>query len=130
MAGGAVQRTPYAAVITLLIWADEHLPWVRGKGLMMGVRLLELEAWDALDVIHVLLEEDSIVRSQEEHESKEHVRRIIYGMYGTDNSETRAVRARTNATADGAPMPSAVTKPYIPPSDPSQLAAVLGPPMG
>jgi hypothetical protein len=99
---------------------------------MMGVRLLELEVCDALDVIHVLLEEDSIVRSQEEHESKEHVRRIVYGMYGTDNSETRAVRARirTGATADGAPMPSAVTKPYIPPTDPTQLAAVLGPPMG
>lgn len=97
---------------------------------MMGMRLLDMEACDTLDIFHVLLEEDSIVRSHEEHESKEHVRRIIYGMYEMSNSETRSVRARAIATADGSSMPSAVTKPYIPPSDPAQLAAVLGPPTG
>ena len=101
---------------------------------MMGMRLLDMEACDALDVFHVLLEEDSINGSQEYEASKRHVRHVIYGtMYQMStryDQSAPGAQVTTGATADGSPMPSMTSKPYIPPTDPSQLPSVLGPPMG
>ena len=102
---------------------------------MMGMRLLEMEICDTLDVLHVLLEEDSVIRTPEEADSVRFVRSVIYGdMYQMENMETRITAQRRgergSIRADGAPAASMSSKPYIPPTDPSQLQTVLGPPMG
>jgi hypothetical protein len=111
----------------------ERLPWVRGRGLMLGVRLLELDACDALDLIHVFLEEDSTHVSEAHLNSKIRVRDIIYGdLYGQPTRHRSGSEdARTEAPgAPAAPAaPAAETKPYIPPTDPEKLATIVGAPM-
>lgn len=104
---------------------------------MMGMRLLEMEATDALDVIHVLLEEDSTHVSEEARQSQHHVRRTIYGnlynqrtRYGTGTGAQQAAMTTADGEQPAEAADAAVIKPYMPPTDPEQLAAVLAPPMG
>jgi hypothetical protein len=84
--GGAVWRTPYTAARELANWAVDLWPYVNGKTIMSGVRLLEMTASDMLDVIHFLLEEDlTSAANQEQSDAKDQVRQQIYSsMYKTE----------------------------------------------
>jgi hypothetical protein len=108
----------------------ERLPWVRGRGLMLGVRLLELDACDALDLIHVFLEEDSTHVSEAHLNSKIRVRDIIYGdLYGQPTRRRSGSEDARTGESEAPAAPAAETKPYIPPTDPEKLATIVGAPM-
>ena len=115
----------------MLLWTNDNLPWVRGKCLMQGLRLPEMDACDALDVIHVLLEEDNSMLPDQQKE-KERVRDAIYReIYGQPRKFSPAAVGASSAprtgptSADGQPV-----KPYIPPTDDAQLTGIVGSPLG
>jgi hypothetical protein len=110
---------------------------------MTGLRLDDMDACDALDVIHVLMEEDSIVQSREIHASKQEVRAIIYGQMYEDPSwlsrktggdyQSNTAWAPLDPALDSVadqPMRSKAPKPYFPPTDPERLPTILDAPLG
>ena len=102
-------------------------PYVNGKCLLSGVNLKEMEAIDMLDVLHYLFESDSIILSQEEFDSKQKVREIIYPMiynekyaynkqnttpnYDFDNMEISEDDTDFSVTTSNS------VKPYMPPTN-------------
>lgn len=44
MVAGAVHRTPYRAVIGVLVWVAAEWSWVDGEAALMGINLLDLPA--------------------------------------------------------------------------------------
>ena len=97
---------------------------------MLGMRLLDMEAGDALDVLHVLLEEDSIDGDDRSASSKQRVRRIIAeDLYGR-RPESARERGRSSADQRRAGGAAPAPKPYIPPTPVESLPGILGDPAG
>jgi hypothetical protein len=102
-------------------------PYINGKCLLSGVDLKEMEAIDMLDVLHYLFESDSIVRSQEEFDSKQKVREIIYPMIYNEKYAYNKQSSTPNYDFDSmdfsdedtnfSPTKSNSVKPYMPPTD-------------
>lgn len=85
MAGGTIFRPPYTAVRNLAHWAVDLWPYVNGKAIMSGVRLLELDSADMMDVIHYILEADLAENMNEYSEVKDTYRTRIYeDFYGEE----------------------------------------------
>lgn len=83
MASGGVLRTPGRAARGLIHWASELWPYVNGKALMSGIRLMEMEASDMLDCLHFLFEEDFTSVSEDHARSRSAIRDTLYNeMYG------------------------------------------------
>lgn len=92
-----------------------------------------------LDVIHALFEEDTLPRWDQDAEVKTKVRRSIYqSMYGEEykygytSDQGRYSEWDSDTGSSGvyqSPNDGSI-KPYIPPSDESELYDILGPPMG
>jgi hypothetical protein len=87
-----------------------------------------MEASDMLDVLHYLFEQDTIVNSQEEYESKNSVRRVIYqSVYNRDFAYLRDVDTNKSNVSDDfepfdefdnyTPTTSNSVKPYTPPTN-------------
>ena len=75
---GDVCKPPHAGVIGLTEWALELWHYINGRCLINGLDLKELEVSDMLDVIHYLFEEDAVISSEAEFETKNNARDIIY----------------------------------------------------
>lgn len=83
MARGAVLSAPYTAARALIEWAIELWPYVNGKCLFHHIRLEEMEAFEMVDVIHFLFEEDLNATSGEQAEAQSKARELIYNdLYG------------------------------------------------
>lgn len=109
---------------------------------MAGLRIFDMDAADSFDVIHVLMEEDSVVQSREIHASKMEVRSIIYGsLYGDKTWASRRMGGDRDDDMELLPLDPVIDKvdgdhyratspkPYIPATDPSRLTAILDAPM-
>lgn len=94
---------------------------------MSGVRLLELQASDMLDVIHYIFEDDALATTAEHGDAKDRFRIAIYeGLYGQsyDYGSTVATYLpdAPEASHDYGDVPPAFnarggkTKAYIPPT--------------
>jgi len=125
---GAVLNAPHAGVIGLTEWALELWHYINGLCLLQGLNLKEMEASDMLDVLHYLFEQDTIVNSQEEYESKNSVRRVIYqSVYNRDFAYLRDVDTNKSNVSDDyepfdefdnyTPTTSNSVKPYTPPTN-------------
>lgn len=58
---------------------------MNGKAIMSGVRLLDLDSADLLDVLHYMLEDDMNVTSEEHSKTRDHVRTRLYAeLYETE----------------------------------------------
>jgi len=131
LVGGAVFDPPYRGARELLQWAIELWPYINGKALMSGIRLLEMEASEMLDVIHYLFEEDLVSTHPELVEAKTEMRDVIYRdlyeesyNYGIKTSKNKYNSLDRDPPSDGfygdlKPFdPTAgPTKPYTPPTD-------------
>lgn len=129
MAYPGVLRSPKSAARGILTWADDLWPYVNGKALANGMRLLEMEASEMTDVLHYLLEEDMRYSSAEEAEAVSAYRTQLYLMYGktyryTVSSGNRSGKSYLPKDAgvdygfgDDAIFNSGETKPYIPPTN-------------
>jgi len=94
---------------------------------MSGVNLKEMEVVDMLDVLHYLFESDSIFQSQEEFDSKQKVREVLYPLIynekyayqktSTSNYDFDNVDFSEDENINFSPTASNTTKPYIPPTD-------------
>ena len=97
---------------------------------MSGVNLKEMEAIDMLDVLHYLFESDSVFQSQEEFDSKQKVREVLYPLvynekyvYANQNStpnydfDNVDFSEEEQANINFSPTKSNTTKPYMPPTD-------------
>jgi len=84
MARRGVFKPPYSGARGLVEWAIDLWPYINGKALVQGIKLKEMELSDMLDVIHYFFEEDLLVSSSEESESKTQIRSVMYrDLYGT-----------------------------------------------
>ena len=137
MVGGRVHEPPYEGVLGLLDWAKELWPYVNGKALMSGVRLLELDSVDMLDIVHYFFEEDNTYSTPEGVESRSKLRTLLYGKlynkeykfpytssetgynYSTDIGEPElAPPGNSSDTEDAPPKPDkGPTKPFVPTTD-------------
>lgn len=98
-----------------------------------------MEASEMLDVIHVLFEDDTLPRWEQDVEVKSRVRESLYRtMYGTEYKygyESDQGRSSSwelgdaSASAYDAPLDGSI-KPYFPPSSQEEMFNVLGAPMG
>lgn len=97
---------------------------------MSGVNLREMEAIDMLDVLHYLFESDSTVQSQEEFDSKQKVREVLYPLIYNEKYAYHSQNSKPNYDFDNvdfseeeqaninfSPTKSNTTKPYMPPTD-------------
>jgi hypothetical protein len=125
---------PYTAARNLLEWAIDLWPYVNGKGLVSGLNIGEMEASEAVDVLHFFFEEDLFVATAEEMEAKSAVRVSIYqSMYERPYKyEYKSNRKNTSASGnsfdssnyyeeDLVPFdpsePPKTTKSYVPPTE-------------
>lgn len=100
---------------------------------MMGMRFMDMDVSDSLDVVHVLLEEDSVVLD----DRRSDVRSIMYNsMYKGTTAYGRArasVSPPDHDPESGSPpgtrTRTGATKPYIPPTPENELAGMLGGPL-
>lgn len=89
---------------------------------MLGMRLLDLEASDALDVLHVLLEEDAVGFGEKHLQARSRVRGVI-------RNELYGVHPHAPRTAGGPDAHAPPAKHYIPPTPMDDLPAILGAPL-
>lgn len=108
---------------------------------MSGVNLSTLNAEDCLDVIHYHFEEDSMPHFDRETVIRSKMRVVIYkNMYDTRYPFEVADPEEGTGPGPGAsdlafdepalPPEKMPLKPYIPPTNPEDLPALLGRPMG
>ena len=140
MVGRAVFSPPYTAVRNLAEWAIDLWPYVNGKAIMSGVRLLDLTPSDMFDVIHYIFEADLAESMNEYAEVKDIYRIKIYEdfysrdyPYASNKSRTQSFNPDLPPIGDefGGPpgpqenfeqVPSPVTKRYVPPTEFSEDA--------
>lgn len=105
---------------------------------MSGVRLMDLEASDMVDVLHFIYEEDVTPAWEQGPQVKSKVRESLYGQlygrtykYSVGESASSASQS-IDPPLDAEPLPpeQMPRKPYVRPTDPEDLPALLGPPMG
>jgi len=114
-----------------------------------GLDLLEIDATDAVDVIHYFFEEDLRVTTAEEADAKSEVRSLMYRefygthyRYATKSSSGRGTAGGDSLPSDGFygdvepfdPVPR-TSKPYVPPTDfdadsPLPFGGLLDAPVG
>ena len=129
MAHGGVFGPPYEGVQGLLEWAEHLWPVINGKALMSHVDLKSLEASDFLDVVHYMFEEDTIPSSEVDADLRPKIRSIMYeNFYNMDYKYSSASTDET--VVNPSTGTSSKPKPYIPPTNPEDLSAILGEPMG
>lgn len=85
MAHRGVHEAPGNAARGLLDWGTDLWHYVNGKALVSGLRLLEMEASEMLDVLHYLFEEDQHYTSSEQAQARSQVRSKMYkDLYNKD----------------------------------------------
>lgn len=135
MAGGAVHAAPYPAAVALGQWAADCWHWVNGRAVLSRVPVADLEGSDAFDVLHVLYEDYLIAHSREHLILRANIRTAIheklYGIpYRYAVPEEDSPNGARPTTADGAELPSHMSsKPFVAPTDPSQLSGIVGQPL-
>jgi len=107
---------------------------------MSGVKNLKrMEASDMIDVFHVLFEEDSIPRYEEHQQVKSRVRETLYSdLYGRPykfaykqaSTEQEALGFDPSMELPQNSEKPREIKPYIPPTNPEDLPAILDRPLG
>lgn len=104
---------------------------------MTGCRLKRMEMSEMLDVIHVLFEEDLMPTWEHGFEVKNKVRESIYSSmykttyrYGDGSSVSGDPEWELGGVPESVVDKDAPPKPYIPPSTPEELSAILGAPLG
>ncbi len=99
---------------------------------MDKLRLREMELSDLLDVLHFYYEKDSISSSEQEIRVKDAVRKSVYSLlYNKEYMYSTTFDDEGSYDEDNyAPPPEGTVKPYIPPTSPEELQAMLGPAMG
>ncbi|TXH11860.1 MAG: hypothetical protein E6R04_00045 [Spirochaetes bacterium] len=91
-----------------------------------------------LDVIHVFFEEDMMPTWEQSTEAKSALRKAMYTeMYGVEYKYGYTSEQGRSSDWNGSvgpnlydAPPDGSIKPYIPPSSPEELSAILGTPMG
>ena len=127
---GDLFKPPHAGVIGLAEWALELWHYINGRCLLNGINLKELEVSDMLDVIHYLFEQDATITSEEEFETKNSVRDVIYETVYGRNFAYSTKKSKNFNTADGQyssepfdaegnyiPSKTNNVKPYVPPTN-------------
>jgi hypothetical protein len=123
---GDVCKPPHAGVIGLTDWALELWHYINGRCLLNGLDLKELEVSDMLDVVHYLFEEDAVISSEAEFETKNNARDIIYETvyerkfaYSSKKKKDFDEYSSEPFDKDGNYVPSTTNyvKPYIPPTN-------------
>jgi len=127
---GDVLKPPHTGVIGLTEWALELWHYINGRCLLNGINLKELEVSDMLDVIHYLFEQDAIVTSEAEFDTKNSARDVIYQTvygrdfaYSTKNSKNYSSSSESYSSdpfdENGNYIPSKTNyvKPYVPPTN-------------
>jgi hypothetical protein len=126
MACRGVFKPPYAAARAFIEWAVDLWPYVNGKALVSGLKLVEMDAADMVDVLHYYFEDDLNIVSQEQVAAKSESRSVIYRtLYGTtykyrvDTGMKSETASSSTSFDDLVPFdPSnSVTKPYVPPTE-------------
>ena len=130
MDSGDLLKPPHTGVIGLTEWALELWHYINGRCLLNGINLKELEVSDMLDVLHYLFEEDAIVTSEAEFDTKNSVRDVVYeSIYNRqfaysmkkskDFNETNNDYLSEPFDAEGNYIPSKTNyvKPYVPPTN-------------
>lgn len=103
---------------------------------MTGVEILPMPGADAFDVLHYLYEEYLIATSQEHLRLQSKVRTVLHEqLYEMPYRYAPTDMDRAGGTdvtlADGSDYGTAIkSKPYVPPTDPTQLDGIVGQPMG
>jgi hypothetical protein len=78
LVGRAVHQPPGIAARGLIDWALDLWPYINGKALNSGVKLVDMDASDMVDVLHYYFESDMYMQSQTELDSKESTRKYLY----------------------------------------------------
>jgi len=106
MARRGVFKPPYAAARAFLEWAVDLWPYVNGKALVSGLRLMEMEAEEMVDVLHYYFEEDLNVSTAEAQQARSETRSVVYGtLYGIPYKYKVAGSGSSNF-ADGSQIPT------------------------
>jgi hypothetical protein len=128
LAARGVQQPPKSAARGLALWAVDLWPYVNGKALVNGIKLLEMELSDMLDVIHYFYEEDLNYASVEQAKMSEARRVTLFKelykqeyKYASTSAADRTAASFAGQYDFDDPVPfdptNAPTKPYVPPTE-------------
>lgn len=128
MVSRGVLKPPGSAARGLITWADDLWPYVNGKALANGLKLVEMESSEMLDVLHYYFEDDIRYASAETAEAVTSYRTQLYLLYGktykygtsassSSNRNYVPKGASDDLNLDDLPGSTSGVKPYIPPTE-------------